>query len=57
MRNTHFGDGGFGFQAKFKSDLSLDSERKISRRRGTKGGGIARGPTNDLRDSKNQNTA
>lgn len=36
MRNTHFGDGGFGFGAKFKSDISLDSERKISRKRGQK---------------------
>ena len=40
MRNTHFGDGGFGFGAKFKGgDLSLDSERKVSRKRGTKQGG------------------
>jgi hypothetical protein len=36
MRNTHFGDSSFGFQAKFKGDLSLDSERKVSRKRGTK---------------------
>jgi hypothetical protein len=36
MRNTHFGDGGLGFGAKFKGDLSLDSERKLSRKRGTK---------------------
>jgi hypothetical protein len=36
MRNTHFGDGGFGFGSKIKGDISLDSERKISRKRGTK---------------------
>lgn len=37
MRNTHFGDGGFGFQGKFKGDMnSLDSDRKISRKRGVK---------------------
>ncbi len=36
MRNTHFGDGGFGFGSKFKADISLDSDRKISRKRGTK---------------------
>lgn len=30
MRNTHFGDGGFGFSGKFKGDLYLDSERKVS---------------------------
>lgn len=39
MRNTHFGDGGFGFGTKFSKaggDLSLDSDRKISRKRGTK---------------------
>lgn len=36
MRNTHFGDGGLGFGAKFKGDLSLDSERKVSRKRGNK---------------------
>jgi hypothetical protein len=35
MRNTHFGDG-FGFNGKFKGELSLDSERKVSRKRGTK---------------------
>jgi hypothetical protein len=50
MRNTHFGDGGFGFQAKFKADLSLDSDRKISRRRGTKNGGSK---NNELRESMN----
>jgi len=36
MRNTHFGDSGFGFTGKFKNDLSIDSERKMSRKRGTK---------------------
>jgi hypothetical protein len=36
MRNTHFGDGGLGFGGKFKGDLSLDSERKVSRKRGNK---------------------
>lgn len=36
MRNTHFGDG-FGFNGKFKGEVSLDSERNISRKRGTKG--------------------
>lgn len=36
MRNTHFGDGGnFGFGGKAKGDFSLDSDRKISRKRGT----------------------
>lgn len=34
MRNTHFGDGNFGFQGKMKGDLSLDSDRKASRKRG-----------------------
>ena len=36
MRNTHFGDGGFGFGTKIKGDISLDSDRKISRKRGAK---------------------
>lgn len=33
MRNTHFGDGGFGFGSKLRADLSIDSERKASRKR------------------------
>lgn len=37
MRNTHFGDGGFGFGAKSKAeDLSKITDRKVSRKRGTK---------------------
>jgi hypothetical protein len=36
MRNTHFGDGAFGFGSKYKGDLSLDSDRNISRKRATK---------------------
>lgn len=36
MRNTHFGDGGFGFGGKARGDMSLESERKISRKRGSK---------------------
>ena len=41
MRNTHFGDSSFGFGGnnKLKNDLSLDSERKVSRKRGNKIGG------------------
>lgn len=46
MRNTHFGDGGFGFAGKIKHDLSLDSERKISRKRG-----MQKAPYNNLEDS------
>ena len=38
MRNTHFGDGGFGFNSNFgkfrNADMSIDSDRKISRKRG-----------------------
>lgn len=43
MRNTHFGDGGFGFNKNGKTgggvggEASIDSERRISRKRGTKG--------------------
>lgn len=35
MRNTHFGDGGFGFGAgmKLKADMSIDSDRKPSRKK------------------------
>lgn len=37
MRNTHFGDGGFGFGVRTKGgDLSIDSERNLSRKRGAK---------------------
>ena len=36
MRNTHFGDSGFGLSRKLKGDFSVDSERKMSRRRGSK---------------------
>jgi len=46
MRNTHFGDGGFGFAGKLKHDLSMDSDRKISRKRG-----IQKAPYNHLEDS------
>jgi hypothetical protein len=71
MRNTHFGDQGFGFSSKTKNEMSLDSERQISRKRGgghqTQLGGntnlkkeeslreSVHGNNNDRNDNKRQN--
>ena len=63
MRNTHFGDG-FGFGAISSSnnnknaEVSIDSERKISRKRGTRvsgegeSGNVIRESTNNENNKK-----